>query len=82
MNCQGAYRKWAENNNFVSKLPKDVQRMKAALAAEKDKQKQQHVDEAIKKMPKKERVIQYSHALFRKAAIEWLVSTDQVRPDI
>ena len=55
-------------NGFTSKLPGDV-------AAEKKKaaQAQQTIDVHMT-----ERIIPYSDQLFRKAAIEWLIATDQV----
>jgi len=57
----------------VSKLPGDV-------AAEKKKaaQAQQTIDAHMTERKLSERVIPYSHQLFRKAAIEWLIETDQV----
>jgi hypothetical protein len=40
--------------------------------------KQGRLDNHLQEMPRKERVIPYTDALFREAAIEWLVATDQV----
>lgn len=60
-------------------LPCDVKKRKEALAAEKERKKQTQLDPHLKERSKKERVISYSHELFRKAAIEWLIATDQVR---
>ena len=77
---KAAYRRWLANNtDFESKLPKDVKKRKQALAAERDKNKQTQLDPHLKELPKKERVVTYSHAVFRRAAIEWLIATDQVR---
>jgi hypothetical protein len=55
------------------KLPGDV-------AAEKKKvmQAQQTIDAHVTEHKILERVIPYSDQLFRKAAIEWLIATDQV----
>ncbi|KAG1828240.1 hypothetical protein EV424DRAFT_1318507 [Suillus variegatus] len=68
----GKYRKWAKANSFTSKLPGDV-------AAEKKKvtQAQQTIDVHVTECKISERVIPYSDQLFRKAAIEWLITTDQ-----
>ncbi|KAG1790439.1 uncharacterized protein HD556DRAFT_1242278, partial [Suillus plorans] len=65
----GKYRKWAKASSFVSKLPGDV-------AAEKRKvaQAQQTIDAHVTERKISERVIPYSHQLFRKAAIEWLIA--------
>jgi hypothetical protein len=40
--------------------------------------RQGRLDSHLQEMPRKERVIPYTDALFREAAIEWLVATDQV----
>ncbi|KAJ8581767.1 hypothetical protein M405DRAFT_751256, partial [Rhizopogon salebrosus TDB-379] len=68
----GKYRKWAKANAFVSKLPGDV-------AAEKKKaaRAQQMIDAHMTERKLSEHIIPYTHQHFRKAAIEWLVATDQ-----
>jgi hypothetical protein len=70
----GKYRTWAKANAFTSKLPGD-------LAAEKRKaaQAQQQIDAHLTERKLSERTIPYTDNNFRKAAIEWLVATDQVR---
>ncbi|KAJ7170453.1 hypothetical protein C8R43DRAFT_875858, partial [Mycena crocata] len=68
------YHKWAAKNNFESRLPADVQARKTA-AAEAHKLEQQTIDSHLRKKP--ERVIPYSDSLFRQAALEWLIATDQ-----
>ena len=76
---QGKYRKWLalpENKDFQSKLPNDVKMRRDAMAKEREKQTQ--IDAHLKEMPKKERVIQYTQQVFRRAAIEWLIATGQV----
>jgi len=52
------------------------------IAAEKKKaaQAQQTIDAHMTERKLSERVIPYSDKLFRQAAIEWLVATDQVSP--
>ncbi|KAF8960961.1 hypothetical protein BDZ97DRAFT_1665051, partial [Flammula alnicola] len=63
------YDKWCERNDFESKLPK------AQKAA--DREKQSSLDPHLEERQPRERTIPYSDALFREAAVEWLVSTDQ-----
>lgn len=72
---QPAYRKWAKANNFTSMLPKDVEARKEAREAASV---QSSLDPHLKEKAKVERVIPYSDSLFCTAAIEWLISTDQV----
>ena len=69
-----------ENHDFESKLPKDTKLRRDAMAKERETQTQ--IDAHLKEMPKKERVIQYSHQVFRRAAIEWLIATGQVCYDV
>ncbi|KAG2048929.1 hypothetical protein BDR06DRAFT_894558, partial [Suillus hirtellus] len=68
----GKYRTWAKANTFTSKLPGDI-------AAEKKKaaHAQQMIDAHLTERKLSERTIPYTHQNFRKAAIEWLVATDQ-----
>ncbi|KIM76799.1 hypothetical protein PILCRDRAFT_77443, partial [Piloderma croceum F 1598] len=64
---------WCEKTDFKSKLPKAVKKAEEAEAT----MRQGQLDSHLQEMPRKERVIPYTDALFRKAAIEWLVATDQ-----
>lgn len=73
---KGTYNNWCTQNNFESKLPKTVKARTAA--ANKDK-KQSQLDPHLQERVPKTRVVPYSDELFRQAAIEWLVATDQVR---
>ncbi|KAG1801824.1 hypothetical protein EV424DRAFT_1331604, partial [Suillus variegatus] len=68
----GKYRKWAKDNAFLSKLPGDIaaEKMKAARA-------QETLNAHMTERKLSERVVPYSDQLFRKAAIEWLIATDQ-----
>ncbi|KAG1735248.1 hypothetical protein EDD22DRAFT_728575, partial [Suillus occidentalis] len=68
----GKYQTWAKDNAFTSKLPGDV-------TAEKKKamQAQQQIDAHLTERKLLEHTIPYTHQNFRKAAIEWLVATDQ-----
>jgi hypothetical protein len=70
----GKYCTWAKANAFTSKLPGD-------LAAEKKNavQAQQQINVQLTECKLSECAIPYTHQNFRKAAIEWLVTTDQVR---
>ncbi|KAI9440291.1 hypothetical protein F5148DRAFT_989057 [Russula earlei] len=69
----GKYRYWANGANFVSKLPGDIKRWKAA--AEEATCMLEHDP---REKPHSEQVIPYSDKLFHHAAIEWLVMTDQL----
>ena len=42
-------------------------------------QEQASLDAHLKEMPKKDRVYAYSELAFKRAAIQWLIATDQVR---
>ncbi|KAG2060943.1 hypothetical protein BDR06DRAFT_871193, partial [Suillus hirtellus] len=68
----GKYCTWAKANTFTSKLLGDItaKKKKAAHA-------QQMIDTHLTKRKLSERTIPYTHQNFRKAAIEWLVATDQ-----
>jgi hypothetical protein len=55
-------------------LPKDTKNRRHATM----KDTQQRLDPHLEEKPPRERVITYTDDLFREAAIQWLVSTDQV----
>jgi hypothetical protein len=59
-------------------LPKDAEKHRNDAAADK----QSRLDPHLREKPQNERVIPYDDDLFRDAAIEWLVSTDQVCCDV
>ncbi|KAI1792038.1 hypothetical protein LXA43DRAFT_888178, partial [Ganoderma leucocontextum] len=69
----GTYRTWAEKNNFASMLPKDSKARRDDQAANN----QSRIDPHLKQRPAQERVVKYSDELFRTAAVEWLIATDQ-----
>jgi hypothetical protein len=71
---QGKYRKWAKSIRFESRLPGDVKKRKAAAELVT-----RTLDRDLKEKTITERVVPYSDKAFRRAAIEWLVATDQVR---
>jgi hypothetical protein len=52
--------------------------VKAQKDAKRAAEQQSTLDPHLEERPVKEHVIPYSDNLFREAAIEWLVSTDQV----
>jgi hypothetical protein len=58
----------------VSKLPGDVKKRKEA-----SEQAARTLDQDFVEKKLADRVISYSDRLFRQAAIEWLVATDQAR---
>ena len=67
---------WAKTNDFDSRLPKDAEARRKALKIISEQQKT--LDSHLKDMPKNERVIAYSELTFKRAAVEWLIATDQV----
>ena len=75
---QGKYLEWADKNRFQSMLPKDTQRRRNTAAAAAAASEQTRLDSHLKELPPKERVVPYTDDLFCHAAMEWLVSTDQV----
>ncbi|KAG1765407.1 hypothetical protein EDD22DRAFT_775068, partial [Suillus occidentalis] len=66
----GKYRKWAKEHSFESMLPGDVKARKQNAA-------QQNISAHLTERKLAERVVLYSDKLFKQAAIEWLVATDQ-----
>jgi hypothetical protein len=68
------YQKWAETNHFLSMLPKDAEKRRKDAHTNN----QPRLDPHLREKQQKERTIPYTDELFRNAAIEWLVSTDQV----
>ncbi|KAF8202099.1 hypothetical protein BJ912DRAFT_1109650 [Pholiota molesta] len=70
------YNKWCEQNTFLSKLPGAVKARKDEEKARDRKQQASldpHLREPVPTMP----VALYSHELFQRVAVEWLVSTNQ-----
>jgi hypothetical protein len=71
---QGKYRKWAKDNSFTSMLAGDI------AARKKGNEQAQHtINTHLVERKLTDRVLPYSDKAFRTAAIQWLVSTDQVR---
>lgn len=68
----GAYRKWAQENKFESKLPRDVKKRKAA-----EGQVTRTLDHDLREKKLSKRVVKYTEEPFCRAAIEWLIATDQ-----
>ncbi|TFY77607.1 hypothetical protein EWM64_g6405 [Hericium alpestre] len=68
----GEYCTWATKNKFKSRLPGDIRERKARIT-----ETQTQLDPHLQNIPPTERVTPYSDKLFRKAAIEWLIATDQ-----
>ena len=68
------YHKWAKGANFLSKLPEDVKKRKAA-----EEEVMRMLDHDLREKKPSEWVTPYSDKLFREVAVEWLVATDQVR---
>ncbi|KIL64406.1 hypothetical protein M378DRAFT_106049 [Amanita muscaria Koide BX008] len=70
---KGTYLKWAEDHSFISMLPKDAKRRRIGANADR----QTRLDSHLCERETKEHVVPYSDALFREAAIRWLIETDQ-----
>ncbi|KAG1852294.1 hypothetical protein DFJ58DRAFT_613497, partial [Suillus subalutaceus] len=68
----GKYHTWAKKNSFESMLPGDVKAYK-----EKAEHDQQIITSHLTERKIAEQVVLYSDSLFKQAAIEWLVATDQ-----
>ncbi|KAG1854122.1 hypothetical protein C8R48DRAFT_610355 [Suillus tomentosus] len=71
-NFAGKYRTWAKTNGFESMLPGDIKDRK-----EKAARAQQAINSHLTERKLAERVVPYSDKLFKTAAIEWLIATDQ-----
>ena len=71
------YRKWAKGANFVSKLPGDIKKRKAAA-----EEVTRTLDRDLREKEPYEWVIRYSDKLFRQVAVEWVAATDQVRSSL
>jgi len=72
---QGRYHKWCKANNFLSMLPEDSKARRDAAA---EKLKQSQVDDHFTVIPEEEKPTPYTDELFKEAAIQWLIETDQV----
>ena len=57
-------------------LPSDAQARR--LAAVSANAEQGTLDDHVQEVAPTERVVPYSHKLFREAAVEWLITTNQV----
>ncbi|KAG1793786.1 hypothetical protein EV424DRAFT_1335766 [Suillus variegatus] len=68
----GKYQTWAKTNKFDSMLPSDVKDRKA-----KAMRAQQAINSHLTECKLAERVVPYSDKLFKTAAVEWLIATDQ-----
>ncbi|KAG6892871.1 hypothetical protein C0993_002675, partial [Termitomyces sp. T159_Od127] len=70
----GKYRKWAQENKLDSKLPGDIKKRKADA---------EHVTRTLDRDLREKKLkhaVKYTCKEFCRAAIKWLVATDQVRP--
>ncbi|KAJ3769344.1 hypothetical protein FB446DRAFT_648840 [Lentinula raphanica] len=72
-----AYRLWCNKTQFTSMLPKDVSAGKASIKEAAEKQKQSMLDAHLEQKPGIKYTVPYLSTLFREAAVEWLVRTDQ-----
>ena len=72
MGLQGFYRTWCKATGFLSMLPEDSKKRRAAAV---ETVEQTTVDSHFKDVLK---VQPYSDVLMKEAAIEWLIQTNQV----
>ena len=70
---QGKYRKWAKGEDFMSKLPSDIKKRKAG-----ELEAIRTLDPDLRERVPSMRVAPYSDEAFRRLAIEWLITTNQV----
>ena len=71
------YRKWVKGANFVSKLPGDIKKQKAAA-----EEVMHTLDRDLREKEPYEQVIRYSDKLFCQVAVEWVAAMDQVRSSL
>ncbi|KAI9440271.1 hypothetical protein F5148DRAFT_989071 [Russula earlei] len=73
---QGPYRCWCKSSDFYLMLPKDAKtRHKEAL----DKvMEQSQVNDHFHPMNPDDRPTPYSDEVFKEAALQWLIKTDQI----
>ncbi|KAJ8590175.1 hypothetical protein M405DRAFT_688963, partial [Rhizopogon salebrosus TDB-379] len=69
-----AYNHWAQDNKFESMLPKAVAKRRSD-AVQKASASQTGLGDHLRERPPN--VLPYTDQLFREAATEWLISTDQ-----
>ncbi|KAJ7176397.1 hypothetical protein C8R43DRAFT_827557, partial [Mycena crocata] len=72
------YHQWCEKTGFESRLEADIAARKLAAAEAEDEKERLHqatLDPHLRNRP--ERPAPYSDELFREAAVEWLIATDQ-----
>ncbi|KAF8166190.1 hypothetical protein BJ912DRAFT_245701 [Pholiota molesta] len=70
------YNKWCEKNAFQSKLPGAIKARKDEEKA-RDRKQQASLDPHLRERVPTTPVAPYSHELFQRVAVEWLVSTNQ-----
>ncbi|KAG6839148.1 hypothetical protein C0991_005410, partial [Blastosporella zonata] len=70
-----SYESWCKKNSFLSMLPCDTKKCKQQKA---DADRQSQLDLHLREREKKETEgIAYSNELFRQAAVQWLIATNQ-----
>ncbi|KAF8950694.1 hypothetical protein BDZ97DRAFT_1687043 [Flammula alnicola] len=68
------YRRWCKKNNFESMLPEDTKACQAALLEEMI---QTQVGDHFSQAQPEDKPEPYTDEIFKEAAIQWLVETDQ-----
>ncbi|KAG6834676.1 hypothetical protein H0H93_008099, partial [Arthromyces matolae] len=74
---EAVYHIWAKKNDFLSMLPRDTKARKEQAS----KDQQSRLDSHLHSIPPSERIIPYSDTIFREAAYEWMIVTDQPQED-
>ncbi|KAH9830561.1 uncharacterized protein C8Q71DRAFT_716625, partial [Rhodofomes roseus] len=69
------YRQWCTKTGFTSQLPQDISARKVEAA--KASMTQGSLDKHVQKVTPAEYIQPYTDELFKSAAIQWLVETDQ-----
>ncbi|KAG1827488.1 uncharacterized protein BJ212DRAFT_1256800, partial [Suillus subaureus] len=67
---------WCKTNNFESMLPQDIKEQKTAVAI--TNVQQTSLNSHLQENPSVDIVVLYMNTVFRKATIEWLISTSQL----
>lgn len=76
-NIQGVYLNWANLNNFQSMLLRDTEKQ-CKEAAEASKKQQTQMGEHFTVATPQDKLEKYTDEGFKTAAIEWVITTNQV----
>ncbi|KAF7311751.1 putative AC transposase [Mycena indigotica] len=74
---EAIYHRWATKNGFLSALPKDRKARKDAAAIASGAASQPTLDKHLHEPPPREKLVMYTDEVFKEAALDWLIATDQ-----